>query len=449
MTAVGLGIDVGLTGARAALVRADGEVIGRSAAPVAAAGTDPRAWPGAVATAVRAARDSAGWDDVSAIGVTAAGPQPVLVDARLAPLLPTRLTALDRRPAAERKLLAETEGVRAGELADHALPTLLWWREHEPAAFAAAAQVLDATGYLVAWLTGLPAMDRITQADYVLSAIESPVPIPAAAEPLAVAGQLRPEAASQIGVAAGVPVAVGTYDSWVDLESAGGENRILLGSTMVLATATELAPGAAGELRTVVLPGGECMLAGWTSAAGSTIAWSRDRFAGDTSQLLPGAGGLVAIPYLDGERTPVWDPDARGALVGLTGETSSAQLGRAFVDAVALSARDIVERMRCLGHCPARWRVAGGGIRDPVWLQATSDVLAAPLDVVDVTSGVGAALFGLRAADVDGVLSVVQTVEPRADAVDRYDRLYPLYRELYAPLRSTMAALGVLEETYQ
>jgi xylulokinase len=350
---------------------------------------------------------------------------------------------------AERDLLAATEGIRAGELADHALPTLLWWREHEPAAFAVAAQALDATGYLVAWLTGLPVMDRITHADYVLSAIEPPVPIPAAAEPLSVAGPLRPEAASEIGVAAGVPVAVGTYDSWVDLESAGGDSRILLGSTMVLATTTTISPSAVGDLRAVVLPGGARMLAGWTSAAGSTIAWSSDRFGGDPSELLPGAGGLVAVPYLDGERTPVWDPDARGALVGLTGDTSSAQLVRAFIDAVALSARDIVERMRRLGHRPTRWRVAGGGIHDPVWLQATSDALAAQLDVVDVTSGVGAALFGLRATGLDPLPPAVGTVEPRANAVERYDLLYPLYRELYEPLRNTMAALGALEEAYQ
>lgn len=264
------------------------------------------------------------------------------------------------------------------------------------------------------------------------------------------AGRLRPEAATEIGVAAGVPVAVGTYDSWVDLESAGGQSRVLLGSTMVLATATTLGPGAAGDLRSVVLPGGARMLAGWTSAAGSTIAWARERFGRDgVADLLPGAGGLLAVPYLDGERTPVWDPDARGAVVGVTSGTSSAELGRAFVDAVALSARDVVEHMRKLEHRPVRWRAAGGGIHDPTWLQATSDALAAELEVVDVSSGVGAGVFGLRAAGLEPVVPVARTVSPRADAADRYDRLYPLYREVYAQLGSTMAALGALEEAYQ
>ena len=450
MSAVGLGIDVGLTGPRAALVRADGEVVGRSAAPVGAARADARTWPPAVAQTVREALASAPGHEVAAVGVAAAGPQPILVDELLEPLLPAGLTALDRRPAAQRNRLAARAGVRPGELADHALPTLLWWREHEPEAVAAAAHALDATGYLVAWLTGRPAMDRITQADYVLAGVDPPVPIPAPTEPLAVAGPLRPEAASAIGVTAGVPVAVGTYDSWVDLESTGGESRILLGSTMVLATATEAAPGVAGDLRSVVLPGGARMLSGWTSAAGSTIAWARARFGGDgMAELLPGAGGLVAVPYLEGERTPVWDPDARGAVVGLTAATSSAELGRAFVDAVALSARDIVERMRGLEHRPTRWRAAGGGVHDSVWLQATSDALAAELDVVDVTYGVGAAAFGLRAAGHDLRLPLATTVSPRPEAADRYDRIYPLYRGMYPPLCSTMSALGALEEAYQ
>jgi sugar (pentulose or hexulose) kinase len=193
----------------------------------------------------------------------------------------------------------------------------------------------------------------------------------------------------------------------------------------------------------VVLPGGERALSGWTSAAGSTIAWSRDRFGGeDIAGLEPGAGGLLALPYLEGERAPVWDADARGAVVGLTTATSTAQLGRAFLDAVALSARDIVERMRALGHATARWRVAGGGIHDSGWLQATSDALAADLDVVDVTGGVGAAVFALRATGHSPAVPVARTISPHAAAARRYDDLYPRYRELYAPLRATMAALA-------
>ena len=130
--------------------------------------------------------------------------------------------------------------------------------------------------------------------------------------------------------------------------------------------------------------------------------------------------------------------------MGLTTETSAAELGRAFLDAVALSARDIVERMRGVGHAPVRWRVGGGGIHDAGWLQATSDALSAKLDVVDVTGGVGAAVFALRAAGHDPSVPVERTVAPNPPAARRYDQLYPLYRELYAPLRATTRALAEL-----
>src|SRR5437660_10435583 len=98
---------------------------------------------------------------------------------------------------------------------------------------------------------------------------------------------------------------------------------------MILASESRIALSEAGDLRSVMLPGGERALSGWTSAAGSTVAWARARFGGEgVAALPPGAGGLVALPYLSGERTPVWDPHARGPVVGLTAETSAAPLGR-------------------------------------------------------------------------------------------------------------------------
>ena len=100
-------------------------------------------------------------------------------------------------------------------------------------------------------------MDRITREDYVLPRLEPPLRIPPAREPLEVAGPLAPATAAAMGLAAGVPVAVGTYDSWVDLESVGGESRILLGSTMIVATESQVEASTAGDLRSVGLPGGQ------------------------------------------------------------------------------------------------------------------------------------------------------------------------------------------------
>jgi sugar (pentulose or hexulose) kinase len=308
--------------------------------------------------------------------------------------------------------------------------------------------VVDATGYLVAWLTGVPVMDRITRDDYVLPAREPPVPMPRAQEPLAIAGGLRAAVASELGLEEGIPVAVGTYDSYVDLDAmagAAGEGGLLLGSTMVMAV--DARPGDAAHdagLRMVALPRGRAV-AGWTSAAGATLEWAAERFgAGDVGVLEPGAGGLLALPYLHGERAPVWDPDARAAVVGITAATSAVELQRAFLDAVVLSARDIAERIAANGRAPARWRVGGGGIHDAVWVKATSDALGTPLDLLDIGQGVGAALFALHALGRAPSVPIVRSETPQPANTRRYDALLPLYRELHPRLAGAMHTLGRL-----
>jgi xylulokinase len=451
MSGAALGIDVGLTGARAALVAADGRIVARSRTRGSPT-EDPRGWYQQLRQAVAEVRDQAPDAPTAIVSVAGAGCRPVLMDEQLQPLLPARLAAHDDRTAAQRAQLARMLGVPAGELADHAAPTLLWWREHEPDAFRRAALAVDTTGLLVGRLTGEPTIDRITAADYLVPGGEPIVPIPEPREPDAIAGELTAQAAGELGLEAGIPVTVGTYDSYVDIDALGersGEGSLLLGTTMVLGTETDREPGAAGDLRVVEVVRGR-LLGGWTSAAGASIDWARDRFgSGEVSALAPGAGGLLALPYLAGERTPVWDAEARGAIVGLTAATTSAELERAILDGVALSGRDIAERLREAGHDPGRWHAGGGGVHHSAWLQAASDALRAPIDAHDITGGVAAAVFGLRSLGADPAVPVMRTVEPDPARADRYDRLYPLYRQLHSRLVETMHALGRLDRGHQ
>ena len=114
---------------------------------------------------------------IGAIGVAALGPAPLLVDAALAPLTKAPLFGLDRRAEPQRRRM--TRGLAAEEAAgtlDNALPKLAWWLDNEPAVSARAAWALDATGFLVASLTGVPVMDTVTAGDYALPGVESAVP---------------------------------------------------------------------------------------------------------------------------------------------------------------------------------------------------------------------------------------------------------------------------------
>jgi sugar (pentulose or hexulose) kinase len=115
----------------------------------------------------------------------------------------------------------------------------------------------------------------------------------------------------------------------------------------------------------------------------------------------------------------------------------SAELERAILDGVALSGRDIAERMREAGHDPGRWRCGGGGVHHPAWLQAASDALRAPIEAHDITGGVAAAVFGLRSLGADPAVPVVRTVEP--------DRPEPTATT--ASTRSTGSSIHALVET--
>lgn len=438
---------MGLTGVRAAVLDEGGRLLRaarRSLSPRLAPGRaeqDPAAWLGAL---FEAGRDALGGGEVDAVGVAALGPAPVLVDEALQPLTPALLFALDRRAESQRAALGATH--------DHALPKLRWWQERGGEAWREAAWALDATGFLVASLTGVPAMDGITRADYFLNGAGPDVALPEPAAPDAVAGGLTPAAAAALGLPAGTPVSTGTYDTFADVAAAGvrapGDGAVLLGSTLIVCRAVAATSGCEG-LETSAYPGDGVLLGGWTASAGSALAWAERELgpADDPAALPPGAGGLVALPYLAGERTPVWDPDARGLVLGLTLQTTRAELRRALVDAVALSARDHAERLRVCGVATPSWRAGGGGTRNDAWLHATCDALDAPVEVAaHAGEAIGPALLALRSVGADPPSGTERVLAPDAERAARLDALYAIYRELHPLLGSAMHRLGALAE---
>ena len=459
---VALGIDIGLSGTRAALVSEDGTVLSRGAAPrpvnpaAGLSGQSPVAiWRQEAVDAVRQAFSGMARVEVAAIGVGGLGPSTVLVDSELevvaGPILFTD-------GASDEALLGSAAGTVS---TDNAIPKLLKLYQQEPALVTSAAFALDTTGWLVAWLTGIPVMDALTAVDYRLDGAESPVPLPQASAPDAIAGLLRPEAAEALGIASATPVAVGTYDSYVDIFAMGvsspRDGALLLGSSLVAAALVEAAgPVENLGLRALEWPfSGGSLVGGWTSSAGAAIDWADRVFVADggeagsgeagswnpPTQLSPGSGGVLCLPYFSGERTPAWDPEASGVITGLRLETTPAELRRSVLDGVALSARDVIERIADAGGRPGRWRVGGGGTRHLEWLQATADATGETLEVLDASGGVGAAVVGFRSIGVDVELPATDTVGPDGAAAERFDRLSVIYRTLYPALAEAMHAL--------
>jgi xylulokinase len=455
-----LGIDLGLSGARAAVLDDSGRLLGRGRVDHRPGGQvddrierDPGVWIDDVVAAARCALGDAGHPDIAAIGIGALGPCPVLLDDDLQPLGPAPLFSIDGRAQPQRRQLIDSLGLDETVVGqDHVVPRLHWMREHEPARFARATRVVDATGFLVAMLTKRAVMDPITVQDHLLPGVAEPVALPELLPPDSIAGGLQTDVAARLGLPPGIPVTVGTYDSYVDIAGAGavaaGDACMLLGTTLIVGRVT--AEGVAADgLRCVPYFGEACFLGGWTSAAGSVLSWSTRIFgeaaANEGARLPPGAGGLVALPYFAGERAPIWDTEARGALLGMTLDTTGAELCRALLDAVVLSGLDLATRLGEAIGLPEVWRAAGGGTRQPAWAQAMCDAVGRPVEIVaHAGEAAAAAHLALRALGRPVAPRIERVLQPDMKRHKRYAALYPIYRGLYPQLLSSMHESGRL-----
>jgi xylulokinase len=464
---VALGIDLGLSGVRAAVVRSDGVVLGtgrRSSGVIRQRGRaqdDPATWIARIEQAAGDALRQAASPTLAVIGVGAYGPTPVLIDERLEPLTPALLFSLDRRcDAVRREVLAET-GLEERQLTpDHPIPKLEWWRREHPDIWRRAAYAVDATGFIVGALIGEPTMDVITALDYSAPGLPAPIATPRPREPMSVAGRVRPGSARAVPNLAGVPVAVGTYDSYVDLAGIGvlnaGDCGWLLGTTLVGARVDVNDAAAAPGLHAVPYGNGRSLVCAYTASSGSILDWlatlvgpaSAAGLSERAARLEPGAGALLVVSHFDGERSPGWDARARGVIAGLTTRTSLDELYRGAIDAVALSARVQAELLFPEGDGGRLWIVAGGGVRNQAWLQATADATGATLAVSRAAGSAAAAgLFGLRAIGVRVQVPIDREIRPEPRRYARFGELLALQRRLWQSAAPTVYDLGSLEDS--
>jgi xylulokinase len=171
----------------------------------------------------------------------------------------------------------------------------------------------------------------------------------------------------------------------------------------------------------------------------------------------PGADGLLCLPYFAGERTPIHDPGARGIYAGLTLHHTRAHLFRATLEGIAFAARHNFDVLAEMDAAPGRLVAVGGGTKNPLWVQAVSDITGMAQDMPERTigasygdafmAGIGSGVIpGLDALEADWV-RIVDTVVPNPATTATYDALYPLYRDLYKTTKESMHRLGTMGES--
>jgi xylulokinase len=480
-----LGIDIGTTATKALVVDAAGAVVAEAERRVDPrfprpgwAEEDPEQWWVNVCELCR----ELPVDSVAAVGVSGMVPCVVLLDARGRPLRPS-IQQNDARADVEVAELADLlagAGVleRTGSPVTQQSvgPTALWLARHEPEAWKAARTLFGSYDFVTFRLTG----ERVVERNWALesglfdlgtgdwapdicaAAGVDPALLPAPRQADTVVGVVTADAAAATGLPPGVPVVAGSADHVAAAFAAGvvshGDLLVKLGGAgdLLFASGTpvvderlyldfHLVPGK-------YLPNG-CM-----AASGSFIRWFQSELAGGTplpeldaeaARTEPGADGVVALPYLLGEKTPINDPLARGAFVGLSLGHQRGHLFRAVLESIAFGFRHHLDVFAELGLAPSRVRVTNGGSRSTLWKQVVADVIGHPLESLAVHAGspLGAAFaagmgVGAFAAwtEIERFVSVAEIVEPRPDARDRYEPLYAAYRALYPALGPVLAA---------
>jgi len=487
-----LGVDIGTGSSKAVLTDVDGVVV-RTA--VRAHGTSmPRPgwfeadaegmWWTEVVALCRDVLAEVRSGDVAALCVSGVGPALVLTDSDLHPLRPAILYGIDTR--AEQQIHELT--ARYGDeqilqtcgkvLSTQALgPKLLWVQQNEPEGWAKARYWFGASSFIAAKLCGEYVLDRHTasQCDpmYDLreqtwtpwaTEISGHLPLPRLAWPTEVVGHVTTEAAQQAGLAVGTPVVAGTVDAWAEGFSAGarrpGDLLLMYGSTMFFVQVLSSMRTHRMLWTTAGVEPGSLTVAAGMSTSGTLTNWVK-ALAGDppfevlideAAAVPPGSGGLIFLPYLAGERTPVFDPRARGVLAGLSLHHTRAHLFRAACEGIAFGVRQIVDILEAGAEPPRRIFAVGGGTKGGLWTQIVSDVTGREqrLPVQTIGASYGDALMaaigvGIVPPETDWA-ELSSTIRPNHELSERYDSMYRLYVELYPATRALVHQLAAIQE---
>jgi len=459
-----LGLDLGTTEVKAGLVSADGRLLALARAgygqdPAGGHGwaeQDPGAWWSAVIGAVRGLHLT-DTTEIAAIGVDGQGPTLVAVDARGEATRPA-ITFLDSRASVEAEELAGATGVRGWALGG--LPAALWLERHEPLVAAETRWYLTTWEWLALRLSGTAASplvpDQLVPDRALVATAGVPADrLPSPARTGDVVGVLTETAADALGLRAGIPVIGGTVDAFASYLGAGllepGDAYDPGGAAGGFGVYWDRRVDVAGGYVTPAPLAGLFSVGAAMATTGRALDWYRDRILGDTvttAALLdeaagtpPGAEGLVFLPYLAGERSPIWDPEARGVLAGLTLAHGRGHVARAIVEASALAIRHVAVPMLAAGVRVTEMRVCGGPARSRFWNQVKADVTGFQVAVPAVleTAVLGSAILaavgvGLHGTLPDAIAAMTRIdarIEPQPGLAAVYGRLFEAYVALY------------------
>ncbi|GAB4549030.1 MAG: xylulokinase [Anaerolineae bacterium] len=493
-----LGIDLGTTGLKVALFQETGQLTDAEYAgyPILSpqpgyAEQDPEAWWAALVTACRnlKSRHPADFDQIAGVGICGQMHTQVYLDSENRILRPA-ITWMDQRShaivdqinqddEAKRLVFQETHNFAT---TTYTAPQVRWVKEHQPQVWSQLARVLVAKDFIKFRLTGQMVTDYSEASGTLLFDVRQRAwsermftffgfprtLLPDVLPSDEIIGHITQEASQATGIKMGIPVANGSADCSASALGAGmvrpGQVTLIIGTAGVVTVCSDR-PLVDPHHRTLCWH--YCLRDKWVTlgviqTAGESLQWFKDAFeaeeAGNTAgdifeqynqaieKVPDGSGGVVFLPYLNGERTPYWDPYARGVYYGINLSTRKPHFIKAIMEGVSFAMRHNIETVESLGITIEEVRAVGGGLKSPVWLDVLGKILRKPILTVSVpdTANLGNILLCGAAL---GVYPSLDEAASRMVATDRrvqyeaspevYERQYAIFLELYQQLKET------------
>ena len=482
-----LGIDIGTSACKVAVFDEDGKVLAQANRPYRVyypqngwAEQNPEEWWEAICDAVREAlsEESVSAEQIKGIGVDGQSWSAIPVDENGSVLHNTPIWMDTRaRHLCEKvkKEIGTDEIFRvAGNdfLPSYVTPKLLWFKEERPEVFQKTHKFLQSNSYIVMKLTGEMSQEysqcygihffHMEKLSYDMALAEkmglSPDMMPKLYGCDEIVGSVTEEAAKKTGLKAGTPVVAGGLDAACGALGAGvyrpGETQEQGGQAGGMSICTDKALShKALILGTHVVPG-LWLLQGGTVGGGGALKWFRQELGGgmsfdeltaEAAEAPPGSDGVLFLPYMAGERSPIWNPDAKGVFYGLSFDKTRGHLIRSVLEGVAFSLEHNLRTAAETGIHVDTLNAMGGASNSVLWTQIKADVtgktIRVPLSDTATTlgaailAGVGCGIYGSYGEAVNRTIRMTRVQEPNPENKAVYDRAMERYLRLYEDLK--------------
>ncbi len=484
-----LGIDIGTSSAKVGLFSGIGALLGMATRtyPTSAPRAEcfeqsPQSWWEAVRQSVREVLQTHPGQRVAAVGMTSQICAPTFVRRDGAPLRPA-LVYWDTRAhecvaelyrCISREQLAEELGIDLPPSPTWPLPRLLWFEKHEKETLTQAHALLQPKDYINFKLTGEFATDvsssrglvnlktgRVATAVLQSLGLRTDL-LPRLTEPYGIVGRISSEAAEETGIEAGVPVMTGINDFNASALGTGlreGDSFSITGTSDHTGTVISAENRSCPQLTCAPYIAGLYLLYGVSSCGGGSWDWFRrtsgmawDDLAAAAEEVPTDSEPLLFLPYLLGERAPVWDAQASGAFVGLRTPHGHGHMARAVLEGVAFGMKQVLDLVESTAGRPgAQMHISGGAARVSLWNRLKASALNRPIAVNETNlvaargaamlAAIGSELYPDYASAIATMSGVAQRVSPDEQLATRYSRLFEIYRELYPAMKDVMHKL--------